>query len=68
MQKELKGTYKGRDIEIHLLGYGASEHVKVSVNSNDVSSHLQMPETEPEKSDLSLAMAQVHTLIDSELL
>ncbi|MGY2892540.1 hypothetical protein [Deinococcus sp. UYEF24] len=68
MLKELKGSYKGRDIEIHLLGYGASEHVQVMVNSNDVSSHLQMPDTEPEKGDLSLAMAQVHNLIDSELL
>ena len=68
MLKELKGTYKGRDIEVQLLGYGASEHVKVMVNSNDVSSHIQMPDTEPEKSDLSLAMAQIHKLIDSDQL
>ena len=68
MLKELKGTYKGRDIEVQLLGYGASEHVKVTVNSNDVSSHIQMPDTEPEKSDLSLAMAQIHKLIDSDQL
>ena len=68
MQKELKGTYKSREIEIQVLGYGASEHVKVTVNSNDVSSHIQMPDTEPEKSDLSLALAQVHKLIDADLL
>lgn len=68
MQKELKGTYRDREIEIHLLGYGASEHVKVLVNSNDVSSRIQMPDTDPEKGDLTLALAQVHRLIDSDVL